>query len=254
MKEKVVNLFWTSGWDSTYRLMELMTEGKTIQPYYILFETRKSAQMELKTMEEIRNYLKSKDNLKGKLLPLKIIDPKDIKANPEMQESYDNILKKYYLGNQYPHFANFAKNSGIKGLELSITVGGRVHNLVKNDVITIEEDGDINYRMSDTAEGDVATLFKWFYFPLFKLSKVDMGNNAKEKGFEDVMEKTWFCHTPTKDGKPCGTCNPCIYTYDDGLARRLPLSSRLKVRPAKIIKVVKKFLKPIRDKLIGKYN
>lgn len=45
---------------------------------------------------------------------------------------------------------------------------------------------------------------------------------AEKHGFDDIMEETWFCHTPTKDGKPCGMCNPCKYTREEGLGRRGP--------------------------------
>ena len=45
--------------------------------------------------------------------------------------------------------------------------------------------------------------------------------------FEDVMKLTWFCHRPRR-GQPCGTCNPCIYTIEEGLGERVPMSGRLR--------------------------
>jgi len=40
------------------------------------------------------------------------------------------------------------------------------------------------------------------------------------------MEMTWFCHRPVR-GKPCGLCAPCVYTIEEGLARRVPWSRRV---------------------------
>ena len=43
MRTKPINLFWTGGWDSTYRLLYLLiVEKKYVQPYYIIDLTRKS--------------------------------------------------------------------------------------------------------------------------------------------------------------------------------------------------------------------
>jgi hypothetical protein len=40
------------------------------------------------------------------------------------------------------------------------------------------------------------------------------------------MDMTWFCHTPVR-GRPCGICAPCVYTIEEGLARRVPVSRRV---------------------------
>lgn len=47
---------------------------------------------------------------------------------------------------------------------------------------------------------------------------------AKKNNFSHIMEETWFCHTPY-NGKPCGICNPCKYTKEEGLGRRVPKPS-----------------------------
>jgi hypothetical protein len=43
------------------------------------------------------------------------------------------------------------------------------------------------------------------------------------------MELTWFCHRPIR-GEPCGVCNPCIYTIQEGLGVRVPASGRRRYR------------------------
>jgi hypothetical protein len=50
---------------------------------------------------------------------------------------------------------------------------------------------------------------------------------ARQHGFADVMALTWFCHSPRND-KPCGVCNPCEYTIEEGLGWRVPWSSKIR--------------------------
>jgi len=53
--EGEVNLLWTGGWDSTFRLLYLVfVEKRRVQPYYIVDTERRSTLNELKTMHLIR--------------------------------------------------------------------------------------------------------------------------------------------------------------------------------------------------------
>jgi hypothetical protein len=41
------------------------------------------------------------------------------------------------------------------------------------------------------------------------MTKLDMLESARRYGFDAIMYRTWFCHTPTRRGKPCGgLCGP----------------------------------------------
>ena len=54
-KTSKINLLWTGGWDSTYRLLEiLLIEKKVVQTYYLIDQTRLSHELEMKRMDEIR--------------------------------------------------------------------------------------------------------------------------------------------------------------------------------------------------------
>jgi len=56
MKTEPIKLFWTWGWDSTFRLLYiLVVEKKHVQPYYIIDSPRESTMHELKAMESIRS-------------------------------------------------------------------------------------------------------------------------------------------------------------------------------------------------------
>ena len=51
---KYVNIFWTGGWDSTFRVLQLLiAKKKTVQPFYINDPNRKSAEKELNAMKTV---------------------------------------------------------------------------------------------------------------------------------------------------------------------------------------------------------
>lgn len=56
IKDKIFNLFWTGGYDSTYRLCEmLLIENKIVQPYYVSFDLDNDKQL----IEKYKNKMKS---------------------------------------------------------------------------------------------------------------------------------------------------------------------------------------------------
>lgn len=249
MSEKeVVNLLWTSGWDSTYRLVDLLLKGKIVQPHYIKFNDRESTDMELNRMEEIKEFLISKKPiLKNRILPSIIVDSESIIINKNIQESHNRIVKDNYLGKQYVLIASYARECDFD-LELSIHSDDKAYEIIKDYIELIEEDKDKYYKIIANSKSDAAEVFKDMRFPLLDTSKIEMENKAIANGFDDVLEMTWFCHRPTKKGKPCGMCNPCIYTVEEGLGRRMPLTSRIKAKPVKILKSLK-LIKSLRKKL-----
>ena len=50
--QTVIKLLWTSGWDSTYRLVELSRMDVTVQPIYGCDRKRDSMEIEKQTMEK----------------------------------------------------------------------------------------------------------------------------------------------------------------------------------------------------------
>jgi len=50
MKLERINIFWTGGWDSTFRMLQLAEKQVIIQPYY-LKDNRKSEELELNTIK-----------------------------------------------------------------------------------------------------------------------------------------------------------------------------------------------------------
>ena len=48
-----------------------------------------------------------------------------------------------------------------------------------------------------------------------------------------MISKTWFCHNPIR-GKPCGYCNSCMYTIEEGLYERFGILALIRFSLRKI--------------------
>lgn len=232
MKLKQINILWTGGWDSTFRILQLSDKDVTIQPYY-LRDNRKSEKIELNTIKIVTEDILKLATTKCKINKLISINVSDIENDNEITNAYNTIFKEFKsrsnglkLGSQYEWLARFSKN--IDNLELGIEKGSKVIDLInmfgeleKNSCPIKGEYYSINKQNSSK---DLIKVFNKYHYPLLDYSKLKMKQIAEEKGFIDVLNKTWFCHKP-KNNNPCGGCNPCIQTIELGLAYRLDKKS-----------------------------
>jgi hypothetical protein len=224
------HILWTGGWDSTFRVLDLvLRKRRAVQSYYIIDPDRPSFGVEIRTRERIKDLLGRRDPaLKDLLLPTRFRIIADICPDGEISDQLARLKAGSFIGGQYEWLARFAKESGIPGLELCIHKDDTAHKFLESLVVKEGEEGDSYYRLEEDPTRPDLGLFRYFRFPLFDLTKTDMQDIARRDGFGDLMEETWFCHTPLRGRRPCGTCPGCRYTIREGLARRLPFGSRLR--------------------------
>lgn len=259
-----VNLFWTGGWDSTFRLLYLVfVEKKSVQPFYIADTGRPSTLHELRAMHVIKEEVAKRDpQLANLIKPTIIVSVHDIKPDPEITAKFNRLREKLHIGSQYDWLARFAKQWKIQNLELSIHKGDHTYDLLSKHItdfeLCIEQSErapnilknllspymNDNLKLKQFDENDDVSIFSFFRFPLLKLSKNDMKRIAAENGFLDILEKTWFCHKPWH-GRPCGTCVPCNIAIKEGLSYRIPKISRFR---RKIWIIIRHFVK-IKEKV-----
>ncbi len=226
--DSLVHLLWTGGWDSTYRLLHLLiVDRKPVQPYYLIDPNRRSTQKELDTRRQIRRaVLQRLPDAASLLLPSVIHDISELPPNPATVALLEGLRRGGWLGAQYAWLADFAALRGLTRLELSINLEDRPRHRLAHDTCPLETDPLI-YRLVDQPEDPNLELFRRFRFPIFTITKREMARRAADAGFGDLMEMTWFCHTPRR-GRPCGTCAPCRDIVGEGLGRRLPRLARLR--------------------------
>lgn len=226
-----VNLLWTGGWDSTFRLFDLvLTYGREVQPYYLIDSTRPSLAEELRAMRKLRQVLEERSPEAASLIaPTINADVEDIPPNPVTADHLRRLRERVdYLGPQYEWLARYTDQIGVDDLEMGIDWSEKWDTMCGDRNRRVEDDlGGYTAIVPEGPDSELQLLGR-FRYPIVHMIKSDMEREAKERGFADLLEHTWFCHSPTRSGRPCGTCGPCRYTRKAGLARRLPRSADLR--------------------------
>lgn len=218
-------VLWTGGWDSTFRVLDLVINKKEmVQPYYVVDRNRASNKIELKTMTDIKNRINSSfPDSKGLIMETIFIEKKEILPNQSITDKFNRLLNESYMGTQYDWLGRYAEANNLENLELNIHKDDKAEFFVRP---LVEKSHDVNgsysYVLKDSALGTDYDLFKYYSFPVLDLTKTQMSEIAKKSGFDSLMEMTWFCFNPTWRKTPCGYCNPCKYTRNEGLGRRVP--------------------------------
>ncbi|MGK9165480.1 7-cyano-7-deazaguanine synthase [Inquilinus limosus] len=221
---RIINVLWTSGWDSTYRVLDACaTRGLAVQPHYIIDRGRSSHAMEVLTICLLTQEIAARYPGVRIARPI-LTEMKAIPADPDITQAYQRLSEVNGLGEQYDWLPRYMVARGILDMELCVHQQDRAHRFIAPLARRDEVDGDSFYAVPP-GDDDATLIFSKFRYPVLEMTKVEMQEEARRKGFLDIMEHTWFCHTPTPTGEPCGVCNPCIYTAEEGLARRLPAAS-----------------------------
>lgn len=236
----IVHLLWTGGWDSTFRLLVvLLQQQKVVQPYYLIDCDRPSFGTEIRTLRTIRNMLvKQSPECQARLLPVIFKEISEIAPNPTLTKQYRRLSTLGHLGPQYEWLARFADDAQLFDLELAIHKDDKAHRFLEHAVVRESANTDSFYRLQDNPPNPDLQLFRYFKFPLFDRTKLEMQRISASYGFEAIMEHTWFCHTPLWDNSPCGTCGPCRYTREEGLSRRISLKGQARYYTTYRIKMV----------------
>jgi hypothetical protein len=238
-----VDLLWTSGWDSTFQLLRLLLlYQREVVPHYLLDPTRPSTRSELAAMERIRNALfDTYPHTRRLLAPVWQFNVADLAPDARITDAFRRIRAKRFIGGQYEWLARFRNQQGIAQFELGAAeVGGRLHDVIAPFVTQVDGGGYRTYRIgAEYSETNEFLVFGGFSIPLFDLDKLETAEIAREHGWLDILNMTWFCHKP-HGTKPCGYCNPCLYAVDEGFGWRIPRANRIKgifyralVRPMK---------------------
>jgi hypothetical protein len=230
MTHQPADILWTSGWDSTYRVLDLLLrQHRTVSPHYIVDPGRPSADTELKTIEKLRAAIEPRLSDGVTLLPTEVTNRPDIDADITITQAWERLTQKHPLGEQYEWIARYAAMRNLTGLELSVHIDDRAYLFLDQRIRTIDDQGHPNVVLEAEPGSDLDLVFGRLRFPILEISKLDMQREGDDAGFRDIMEMTWFCHNP-KRGRPCGMCYPCKFAMEEGMARRLPPWPRLKAR------------------------
>ena len=230
MHQKQVNIFWTGGWDSTYRMIELSILEVNVQPIYVVDPERGSVKFELSAMEKILLALNERTETKASFLPILMIDLKDITQDEGVSKAYMHIRESVKLGSQYEWLGWLALQ--YPGVEIGIE---KPYGEFSGCITAIEKFGKFKYDEDamivdqDASSDECNKLFGNMRFPIADKTEKEMIENIKNWGYEDVMKNLWFCHAPIKE-QPCGMCRPCQQKMECGMEFLLPQKAQKRYR------------------------
>ncbi len=223
-KSNIVKIFWTGGWDSTFRVLYLaIVEKRKIQPYYIQglhTKSQENSAMDLIKKEMIEIFPETK----GLIKPTIFIAAEDIAADEEIKQSFIKLEEEHGLTPQYYYMARFAKEERLDDIELCMEYSPyNSYSCMLLDMIP-DNSVRIDQKYSNT---DIYQIYGYGSFPLLHMTKPDMGKIATKCKFIELLNRSWFCNFPI-NGQPCGICSSCMLIMTEKMYDRLPLVSRVR--------------------------
>jgi 7-cyano-7-deazaguanine synthase len=244
MSEKpVVEILWTGGFDSTFRVCQLSRRDVIIRPYYMAAD-RDCIENELQAVRSITEKLRENEATKAVIEDVIFVKMDERKEDQKVVDAFQRLIQKDYMGAQYEYLGVFAEEH--KGIELSIHRDDKAMTYIKKyDALKKAEDaiGDRYVVDPEKSSEDCVTVFGNMSFALVDYTKLQMKKEYEKMGLADIIDMTWFCHAPV-NGEPCGCCNCCIYTIEEGMKYRFSKEAlkryrRKKSVPRKIYRKIK---------------
>lgn len=240
-----MTLLWSGGWDGTFRLLQLAENDIQIQPIYVIDVERQSNDNEMKAMHEILKQIKENELFKARILDIVYYKVEWILENCKdsvISENFKYLRGKYKIGAQYEWFSLLCNKLNTR-MESAVVhqYHGKVEDaIIAEGVLAPVENDFLRGRYQVLPKGEIQTayiVFRNIILPVIKLSKEDEWHIAKEKGWMDIMELSWFCHSPI-NGKPCGLCGPCDDAMNTGMEWRMPKESKKRYKHRKFYRCV----------------
>lgn len=209
---RCVALYWTGGFDSTFRLLQLiLIEKKCVQPIYLNFDQldgvrirRQNVQFELATMDKIVNEI-HKLGFGHLLYPLRVVTR--VKLSPEVLKATTIMAKREQVRRAISQYAHMIQYSLDKNIIIDECAEKSLHStsynmvtpyLNKNKMVDLEK-----------VSGMPLYVLRNIRFPIIDLTKKDMLAIAKKHKFDYILKWTKSCWWPDKDGTPCRKCLMC---------------------------------------------
>lgn len=229
-EKPIVKIFWTGGWDSSFRICELSRMPVQIQPYYLHGDDRHSEKFERIAMDKITQLLKERPETQADFLDLISVDIRNIELHPEVSAAYRRVREKTGLGTQMEYLSSYVYDHpqielGIE--KLPVEESHMIHAVLDSCKVIRKEVNGIEEYCADPDESseDGMLLFGNILLPIFEKTESDMLRLIKEWGYLDIMKHVWFCHQPYQ-GRPCGMCHPCEVKMGAGMEFLLPEDSQ----------------------------
>lgn len=217
-----VYVFWTGGFDSTFRVLQaVLDEGRIVQPFYLSGNIdnapntrvrRRNQQMELRAMRDIRAALcRSYPDVCTRLRPPVLV--RDVPIGKRTQQWMHQLAAQRVVRRrtcQYGSLGEFSLYLNVP-VELGVVRDGHSNAGIYGGLRDKVSGRGAACRVTEAAvqAHPEYALFRKMAFPLMKVSKPQMWDIAKRGGYDHLLTRTWSCWYPTAAGKPCNKCLMC---------------------------------------------
>lgn len=234
---KHVNILWTGGWDSTFRLCQLSRmDGIEVQPVYFYKEgtsDRTNWKKEMQAQDTLLPLLRQKEATKARILdPIRLTE-KDL---PQSKD-FDKAFEKWKSSPLMPGQLHFLGKLPLLFPKLEYCIEGPTlkrrqqgFKLGKTQVFLEEHGFRFHFRPDgyadmDTSQADPELKFLWggFTFPILGITEMAMVPIIRSWGYEDLFKHTWTCDYGGEE--PCGVCHNCETKWASGMLNFFPPSA-----------------------------
>lgn len=219
-----VYLFWTGGYDSTFRLCQLVIDQRrSVIPIYITDDNldnptgtyrRKNRKYEIDAMNKIKDKIYSKFTYTKDLIKDTIYIDK-ININSDITQKMNNLYNSGKNHRPMTQYGGLAQTTFDMNKKIEIAVENSPHSTMRKMIFDhLNYDGKEYYTLNIVNLVDKnLEIFKNFLFPTIHITKKEMYTISVKNNYQDILKMTWSCWFPTSDGKPCGNCPMCNDRY-----------------------------------------
>lgn len=234
---KHVNILWTGGWDSTFRLCQLSRmDGVEVQPVYFYKEgvsDRTNWKKEIQAQNTLLPLIRQKEATKACILnPIRLTE-KDLPQS----KNFDQAFEKWKSSPLMPGQLHFLGKLPLLFPKLEYCIEGPTlkrrqqgFKLGKTQVFLEEHGFRFHFRPDgyadmDTSQADPELKLLWggFTFPILGITEMAMVPIIRSWGYEALFKYTWTCDYGGEE--PCGVCHNCETKWASGMLNFFPPSA-----------------------------
>ena len=217
LKDDATYLFWTGGYDSTFRLCQLLIiYKKKVLPIYLIGDNlddsdrknsykRKNVNKELEAMKIIRKKLYTKYPFTKNLLKPTLI-LRNVKINSKVKSNMNKLYLKKKISRPVTQYGSMAQVTYDLNKNIEVCSERSSHSVMCKLLYGIEY---CSGKVNNKKYLEVVEIFRKFKFPIGSYTKKDMLNESIKYGFIDILNLTWSCWFPNSKSEPCNNCPMC---------------------------------------------
>lgn len=241
--EEEIAVFWTGGWDSTTRVVDLVVHyGCPVQPIYVIDRSRRSWSIEVERMERIRDHLSTKYPERAHLLlPTNFIDRSELETSDLVNHPYLKLASKTGTSTQYAYLSKVSEITGYPKIEVAIHSedDASTYEVLRERVKEVRlECGATTYEMDpwepSTQMEHAMKVFETYRLPYMFTHPDKLASMTADHGLNSLLSLTFTCRIPLR-GEPCGVCETCRYAIRSGKTDHFPSSALLRYRFSPIL-------------------